>query len=261
MNFELDKIVNLDKYPLMDQDFQQKCHAHFKSEGSLVLPNFLNQKAIDAIQHESAQNKELAYFTNDHHNIYLTPLDSEHPQDHPHNRLVLSSKGCLATDQIPNSSPLFGLYNADEFRGFLSKVLDEKTLHEYADPLSSINLNYADDGQELGWHYDNSSFAITLMIQAPDQGGEFEYVKDVRNADSGEMNFAASEKVLNGETPAKTLEMDDGTLVLFAGRNSMHRVTPVVGDKTRILVVLAYNSEPGISLSELARMTFFGRLN
>ena len=32
----------------------------------------------------------------------------------------------------------------------------------------------------------------------------------------------------------------------------MHRVTPIVGDTQRILVVLAYNSEPNIALSETA---------
>jgi len=62
-------------------------------------------------------------------------------------------------------------------------VLDEEELHEYADALSSINLHYASEGQELGWHFDNSSFAITLMIQSPESGGTFEYVKDVRNAE------------------------------------------------------------------------------
>jgi len=47
---------------------------------------------------------------------------------------------------------------------------------------------------------------------------------------------------------------------LFRGRNSMHRVTPVKGCRTRMLAVLAYNIEPGISLSESARLTFYGRL-
>ena len=32
-------------------------------------------------------------------------------------------------------------------------------------------------------------------------------------------------------------------------------------DTTRMLAVLAYNSEPGIKLSESARMTFYGRLS
>ena len=55
--------------------------------------------------------------------------------------------------------------------------------------------------------------------------------------------------------------MDAGTLALFRGRNSMHRVTPVYGGSTRVLAVLAYNSEPGVALSESARMTFYGRLD
>ena len=88
----------------------------------------------------------------------------------------------------------------------------------------------------------------------------FEFVKDVRDADNAESNFELAARVLDGQVPTKTLTMDEGALVLFRGRNSMHRVTPVKGDRTRMLVVLAYNSEPGVSLSESARMTFFGRL-
>ena len=37
---------------------------------------------------------------------------------------------------------------------------------------------------------------------------------------------------------------------------SLHRVTPTEGDVTRMLAVLAYNTQPGIALSETARMTF-----
>ena len=54
--------------------------------------------------------------------------------------------------------------------------------------------------------------------------------------------------------------MEVGTLALFRGLNSLHRVTPTIGNKTRILVVLAYNNKADVSLSESARMTFFGRL-
>jgi hypothetical protein len=98
------------------------------------------------------------------------------------------------------------------------------------------------------------------MIQNPESGGEIEYVKDVRDADNGEMNYELSGKILDGDVPTKTLAMDADALVLFRGRNSMHRVTPVKGDRTRMLAVLAYNTKPGISLSESARMSFYGRL-
>ena len=59
------------------------------------------------------------------------------------------------------------LYDAPVFRAFLCSVLGETQLYSYADKLSSINLHYASEGQELGWHFDNSSFAITLLIQKP----------------------------------------------------------------------------------------------
>jgi len=66
--------------------------------------------------------------------------------------------------------------------------------------------------------------------------------------------------MVDAQVPVKTLSMDAGTLVLFRGRNSMHRVTPNASSQTRMLAVLAYNTEPGVALSESARMTFFGRL-
>ena len=176
------------------------------------------------------------------------------------NRKVQSSKGCITTDQIPENSALHKLYEHQLFRDFLCDVLEETALYEYADPLSSINLHYAGTGQELGWHFDNSSFAITLLVQKPDGGGIFEYVKNVRDADAGEMNYQQVENILDGNTTVNTLAMDAGALVLFRGRNSMHRVTPVEGDVTRMLAVLAYNTQAGVSLSESARKTFYGRL-
>ena len=66
-------------------------------------------------------------------------------------------------------------------------------------------------------------------------------------------------KVLDGDEPVRTLDFDPGDLVLFRGRNAMHRVTPTRGETTRILVVFAYNDQPGVALSESALQTFYGR--
>lgn len=260
MNDSLAGVINLEQHPMYDQNFRSRCKRTLDENGALVMPDFLKPPAIHSIQQEGIANQHLAYYTANKHNIYLTEPDHNYSSDHPRNRMVVSSKGCITTDQISAESALFTLYNAPEFRDFLCAVLGEAALYEYADPLSSINLHYADAGQELGWHYDNSSFAITLMIQSPERAGAFEYVKDVRDADNGEMNYALSEKILDGEVSPETLSMDAGTLVMFRGRNSMHRVTPVVGNRTRMLVVLAYNTRPGVSLSESARNTFYGRL-
>lgn len=231
-----------------------------EEKGVLTMPGFLTVDAMTAIRQEGEEKLDQAYFKDQLHNVYLTPQDEQYPVDHAYNRQVESSKGCITADIISSGSALCSLYDSQYFKGFLSYVFGEEALYPYLDPLSSINLHYAKKGQELGWHFDNSSFAITLMIQPALKGGEFEYVKNIRDADAGEMNFDGVNQVLDGEIKPLKLSMDAGALVLFRGRNSMHRVTPNETDLTRMLVVLAYNSQPDVALSESARMTFYGRL-
>lgn len=197
---------------------------------------------------------------------------------HAYNLQVTSTKGCIQTDQLPSNSILLTLYHNEDFKRFLQRLLGVEGLYPYQDPLSSINVHYASDGQELGWHFDNSSFAITLLLQEPEDGGVFEYVPHVRHSfkqeqeqeqekveeDSQDGNNKAMEyemvkKILGGDIVPETLDIKPGTLVLFRGKDSLHRVTKVIGNKTRILVVLAYNEKPGVALSEEARRTFFGR--
>jgi hypothetical protein len=261
---KLEQIIRLEKYPITNHDFRQKSREILSDGGVLVLPGFLKPSALDSIHAEGVTGLGKAYFKTQRHNVYLTPNDPHYPETHVYNRQITSSKGCITDDQVEADSALRILYDSKKFKNYLSYVLGETALYHYADHLSSINLHYAKTGQELGWHFDNSSFAITLMIQPAEKGGQFEYVTGVRDADrnqeNDEMNFSTVEAVLDGKVKPKQLSMDAGALVLFRGRNALHRVAPNEGDITRMLVVLAYNSEPGISLSESARNTFYGRL-
>ena len=98
-------------------------------------------------------------------------------------------------------------------------------------------------------------------MQKPLGGGGFEYVKNVRNSESGDMGFDKAKEIVMGNLKPSILDLDPGTLVLFKGKDSMHRVTPTVGEVTRYLVVFAYNSKPGVSLSKSAQKTFYGRVS
>ncbi len=257
---DLLNVVNFESCPIGTQNFVTSCKEAFEFEGVLLLEGFLKQQAVKDLVVEAENQKELAYFTSATHSVYLTPYQDHLTRDHIQNRQVNSSKGCITTDQIPANSGLRAIYESKVFRNFVSKVVGVPQLYEYADPLSSINVHYANEGQELNWHFDNSEFAITLLLQSPKGGGSFDYVKNLRSAETGEMNYEYVEAYVDGLREPTSLNVNPGTLMLFRGRNSMHRVTPTIGDRTRILVVLAYNSEPGISLSEQARMTFYGRL-
>ncbi|KGT86919.1 HalD/BesD family halogenase [Enterobacter cancerogenus] len=253
-------LIRFDLHPLADADWRRECREQLNQHGALVLRQFLQPDALQSIIAEGNAQRHLAYHTLSKHNVYLMKKDEAYDADHPRNRDVISTKGCITDDVIAAESPLRQLYNDELFKSFLCDVLGETALYPYADPLSSINLHYAPDGQELGWHFDNSSFAITLLVQKPRAGGIFQYVKDLRDADAGEMNFEGVAAVLDQRQPVDALAIEAGDLVLFRGRNSMHRVTPTEGDITRMLAVLAYNTQPGIALSETARITFYGRL-
>ena len=257
---QIEDIVDLDRFPLGSDDFGARSRSSLDENGVLVLENFIRPRALSAMQKEGRSAADQAFYCSQSHSVYLTPTDPDRDAAHPANRQVVSSKGCICDDVVAPNSPLRILYNDPMFRGFVKRATGETGLHPYADPLSSINIHYANRGQELGWHFDNSSFAITLLIEKPDAGGRFEYVKDLRNADEGDMNYDGVQAVLDGTRKPQVLSMDPGTLVLFRGRDSIHRVSPNESDRTRMLAVLAYNAEPGVSLSESARMTFYGRL-
>ncbi len=257
---ELEQIIDLAAHPIGDPPFRAACRETFEADGVLVLPGFVTGPAIDAIRAEGEANRDKVFAQTSRHTVYLSPPDPALPPGHARNRLVLSSKGCLTDDRISPGNPLRRLYHAPVFQEFLCGVLGEAALFPYADPLSSINLHFAETGQELGWHFDNSSFAITLMVQPAERDGVFEYAANLRDADAGEMGFDAVGAVLDGRAPVERLAVDAGTLVVFRGRNSLHRVTPNNGARTRMLAVLAYNTEPGIALSREAQRTFYGRV-
>ena len=254
-------LIDLDTYPVGDADFLARCADTLDTTGVLALSDFIRPDALTQMQAEAEAGLSQAYFCDQDHSVYLTPDDPAYGPIHPANVKVTSSKGCICDDVVPVTSPLRALYASPAFRAFVSGVTGQAELHPYADPLSSINIHYAGRGQELGWHFDNSSFAITLLIQKPDAGSRFEYVKDLRDAASGEMNFDGVADLLEGRTTPDVLQMEPGTLVLFRGRNSIHRVSPNESDRMRMLAVLAYNDTAGVALSENARMTFYGRLD
>ncbi len=257
---KLASIIDLQKHPIDENHYREKCKTKLDKSGVLVLDNFLFESSVKSILAEAKAQENLAYYCVNEHNVYLDLFDKEHSKSHPRNKTVSSSKGCITDDQVPEKSSLRALYNSPTFKDFLCVVLGETVLYKYDDNLSSINIHYAKEGQELGWHFDNSSFAITLLIQKPEAGGQFEYIRQFRNSDNNDNNYDGVLDLLNGSCNPEKLLMENGTLVLFRGKDAIHRVTPTIGNRTRILSVLAYNSKPDVSLSESARMTFFGKL-
>ena len=103
---------------------------------------------------------------------------------------------------------------------FVSFITGNNKLYPYKDKLSSINIHFARSGEELGWHFDNSSFAITLMINDVSAGGEFEYTQPIRGETvEKDKEFKNVSMVLNNKLKTTKVAMKPGGLLLFNGKN------------------------------------------
>ena len=144
-NIELDlkQIINLKQYPIDNEIFIRSCENELDQKGVLTLPNFINNQTLLELVNEAKVNQFKAYYAKSTHNIYLTEIDKKLPLDHIFNYQVVSSKGCITTDQIPGNSKLKSIYGSTLFKNFLAKVVKEKNIYEYSDPFSSINIHYA----------------------------------------------------------------------------------------------------------------------
>ena len=259
---EIDKIVNLEKHPINSlNSYVLDCYKKLNSENILQLDSFLTLEALNNIKIEAENLKDQAYYCSQLHTILLNKKNKLLSNKDPCNIEVRSDKGCVPHDIIPKDSYLNKLYTSNEFITFIKNILNLKNIYPYKDSLSSINYNYYEKSQQLGWHFDNASFAITLMISSPAKGGIFQYITKCRDYENNYINKRLIKNVLNENIKINELTVNPGTLILFYGRNYLHRVTPVESENGRILVTLNYNLEEGIELSANARKTFFGRLN
>jgi len=257
----IDKIVNLKKHPINSlNSYVIGCRKKLNDDYVLKLDNFLTKEAVKNIEIEAENLKDQAYYCSQFHTILLNKQNKDLDVKDPCNIEVKSNKGCVPHDMIPKNSPLNKLYNSIKFRNFIKNVLNLINIYPYKDSLSSINYNYYEKNQQLGWHFDNASFAITLMIKSPDKGGRFQYFTDGRDYKKNYIDKKLIKNVLDGREKINELIVNPGTLILFYGKNYLHRVTPIKSKKGRILVTLNYNLEKGVELSENAKKTFFGRI-
>ena len=68
-------------------------------------------------------------------------------------------------------------------------------------------------------------------------------------------------RLLEGADPElRRLVLGAGTLNVFRGKNTAHRVTPVKGATDRIIAVLTYYERPGARFTPEEQMGFYGRV-
>jgi hypothetical protein len=229
--------------------------------GVSILPGFLTSDAVRLLCREADALAPRAHFSEARATPYLERPDRSLPEGHPRRFLVHSALRALAYDLFPPSSPLRALYEWAPMMTFVGAVLGRSPLYPYADPMGALNLAIMVEGDELGWHFDQTDFVVSIALQDSEEGGDFVSARRLRGA-TGE-NYDEVARVLRGETheAVEQLPMTPGTLMLFEGRNSMHRVTPIAGRVPRYVALLAYDTKPDTTSSDQLKLARYGRLS
>jgi hypothetical protein len=257
-------LVDLDRYPIHEldgaaaQSLVAECREGLRSEGAVRLDAFVRKDAIGRMAEEASVIAAQGYPNDASHNCYFDDeIDESLPEDHPRRIMVRSAQKAVAMDLLPENFGPRRIYASDEVLAFVMAALEKDVLYPSADSLDGVNMTVYEEGDELGWHFDQSEFSVTLMIQRSQAGGDFEYAPMVRTPD--DERYEDVRAVLLGETPPKLLASEPGTLAFFRGRFSLHRVPPVVGATPRMNSVLTYSVEPSHTLSPMAQRMYYGR--
>jgi hypothetical protein len=256
-------IVDLDRYPIDQlgrpegEALVGRCRQMLAQTGACQLHGFVRPEAVAQLVTEADGLRPSAHRTDDTHNVYFEPTDDSLPAGDVQRRLQHSAKLTVGYDRIPLGSPLRLLYETDEMTALVGRALGIDELYRDADSAAALSFAVFERGDELGWHFDRSEFAVTLMLQPSPAGGTYEYVKDLRSVD--DENRAAVSDVLDGDRAAVVgLQNEPGTLSLFRGRYSIHRVTPNESDTPRINAVLAYARIRDHRMNAVTRELFYG---
>lgn len=235
-----------------------RCRGDLAGQSACLLPGFVTEEARVRMVAEVDRAAPDAFRCERPHNVYLEEHDDAFPADHPRRRPQATELDSVAFDQFRSSDSLRRLYVWDPLLSFVADVLDKKHYYRMADPLAALTVNVMREGQNHGWHFDESEATTTLMLQAPEAGGVFEYAPDVRPAEGD--GYEIVDQVLRGRYPdIRTLAVEPGTLSLFVGYRSMHRVTPVKGRVTRYVAAFCYKDRPNIRNSREVQKLFYGR--
>jgi hypothetical protein len=257
-------MVDLERYPVTTRHSDAYAavvaegRRQLADKGAAELPGFVSPAGVAELVRDAEALAPRAHASGGQGTAYLEFPDFSLPPEHPRLHFADYRVRAVAYDITPLDSPLRRLYEWDPLKDLIEGVLGRGPIFRYADPFGALNLAVMGEGDQLQWHFDQTDFVVSLAIQSAERGGDFEVVPRIRSA--GDEHYDEVTAVLAGERArVETLPMTPGTLLIFEGRHSLHRVSPIGGHRWRHVGLLAYDTKPGTMGSDLLRKDRYGR--
>jgi hypothetical protein len=257
-------ILDLERYPLHRVGTPEwhalvdRCKSDLGHDGMYNLAGLVRDTALARIVAEVEPVMDTLSFTHiREHNIYFATAVPGLPGNHPALTKMKTVHHTVCADQI-SQSLVMHIYEWAPMIMFLAETMEKDALYPMRDALGRVNVMAYRDGEQLNWHFDRSDFTTTLLLQAPDEGGEFLYRSDLRN--ENDSNYEGVARLLRGEdSKVKTLKLGAGTLNVFEGKNTAHKVSTVEGSRQRLIAVFSYYQVPGVEFTREEQIGFYGR--
>ena len=252
-------LVNLEAYPIQDiesptaQALVTRCRQDLDKSALCALEKFVSPEALMAMKSEIDGMLNTAYRAEHKRTPYSWRYNLDFPDNHPRRALHLNRYGYLLNHQFKETTLISQLYEWAPLTEFVRHVLGFETLYQTADPYLSIVINIMQTGDELAWHFDTNDGVVSLMLQTADEGGQFEYAPYIR--DEVDENYAGIQELFDGSSSlADQPAIEAGTFVLFKGRRSCHRVTPIYQTtQPRLNILYSYDERPDMVFSEASQ--------
>jgi len=260
----IEDFIDLDTFPIHDlsspkrRALVEQCRADLEAVGCSHIPRFIKDSAIQEMLAEAKRLMSDARPADDFVNPYLTADDPTLPEDHPKRFFENRTSAFINSDLLEPQSLLRKFSDSDVVVHFVADCLNQGPVYRWADPLGRCPYSVMRTGDYFPWHYDGNEFTVSILVQASEEGGDFEYVPNLRTPNAE--NFSDVQKVLQGDRErVRVLKLREGDLQLFKGRYSMHRVTPTTGPTTRIIALPTYVTNPYLVNRPHHAKAFYGR--
>lgn len=258
----LSALLDLERYPLGDSKARAAIvdsgRRQLAEESCVVLPDLLAPGVAAAMALEAVGTIPRAYRRDRQYTAYSRPGGEDLPDEHPTRRFFWNRQHIVPTDILPRDGLILSLYRSDVLTQLVAEILDEPELHRVADPLMSCNVTMLSEGDEHGWHFDGNDFVVSLLLQAPEAGGAFEFAPCIR--DEANENYPAVAAAMDGVPgTVRQKAVRPGTLMIFCGRRALHRVSPITGSTPRLIALFSYDRRPGMTWGPESRLRAVGR--
>ena len=214
------ELIDIERYPIEALDRKrgreliQRCRRLLETQALCRLPGFVPADIARRMVQETQPAIPKGFVFETDRRAYTdggNPWAGDQPRSAAHTcryRQILS--------QISNDALIRRLFLWPVLTEFVRRVLGAASLYQNACPHFALTVQVSDQGDRNGWHFDGNDFVVSLLLQAPDSGGEFEYAPDIRNPD--DENYRGVARVFaDPDSHANRVALACGTFALVKG--------------------------------------------